>query len=127
MFICRKKYETKQNVLSYRIYLYFHDYKLALKIDENGHNGKNIDYKIKKQKAIEQKLCCKFIRIDSEKEYFNIFRANNEIFRLIKQSTKETVTNKISTRFLRSKFKLDNTIKSKAMKFIAKKILPNSK
>ena len=40
-----------------------------------------IDYKMKRQKAIEQELGCKFIRIDLDKEDFNIFRAINEIFR----------------------------------------------
>ena len=45
--------QTQYNVLVYRIDLYFHDYKLAVKIDENGHNDRNIDYEIKKQKEIE--------------------------------------------------------------------------
>ena len=56
-----------QYVLGYRI-----DYKLAMEIDENGHCDKNIDYKIKRQKAIEQELGCKFIRIDPDKEDFDI-------------------------------------------------------
>ena len=34
-------------VLSYRIDLYFHDYKLAIEIGENGHSDRNIDFKIK--------------------------------------------------------------------------------
>ena len=45
--------QAQYNVLSYRIDLYFHDYKLAIKIDENGHSDRNINYKIKRQKAIE--------------------------------------------------------------------------
>ena len=39
--------QTQYNVLSYRIDLYFHDYKLAIEIDENGHSG-GIDYEIKR-------------------------------------------------------------------------------
>ena len=46
------------------------------------------------------------------------------MFRHLKQSTK-TLINKISTRLLGIEFKSDNTIKSKAMKFFVKKILPN--
>ena len=46
----------------------------------------NIDYKIKRQKAIEQELRCKFIRIDPDKEDFYIFKTVNEIFRQIQQS-----------------------------------------
>ena len=82
--------QTQYNVLSYRIDLYFHDYKLAIEIDENGHSGRIIDYEIKRQKAIEQGLGCKFIRIDPDQKNFDIFETANEIFRHIKQSTKKT-------------------------------------
>ena len=81
--------QTQYNVLSYIIDLFFHDYKLANEIDENGRSDRNIDYEIKRQKAIEQKLGCKFIRIDPDKENFDIFRTINEIFRQIKQSSKK--------------------------------------
>ena len=114
--------------LSYRIELYLHDYKLPIKIDENGHSDRNIEYKINQQKAIYQEFGCKFIRIDPDKEDFDIFRALNQIVRQIKQSTKKTLISKISTRLLGFKseieFKSDNIIKSKATKFILKKILP---
>ena len=80
--------QTQYNVLSYGIDLYFHDYTLAIEIDENGHSDRNIDYEIKRQKVIEQELGCKFIRIDPDKEDLRIFRAINDIFRNIKQSTK---------------------------------------
>ena len=43
--------QTQYNVLSYRTDLYFHDYKLVLEIDENGHSSKSIDYKKKKNKS----------------------------------------------------------------------------
>ena len=46
-----------------------------------------IDYNIKRQKAIEQEVVCKFIRTDPE--------AINKILRNIKQSTKNTLINKI--------------------------------
>ena len=60
--------ETQNNVLNYRIDLYFHDHKLAIETDENGHSDRDIDYEIKKQKAIEQELGCKLIRIDLHKK-----------------------------------------------------------
>ena len=62
--------------------------------DENGHSDRNIDYEIKRQKAIELELGCKFIRIDPDKEDFDIFRTANEIVRHIKQSTKKILINK---------------------------------
>ena len=50
--------QTQYNVLNYGTELYFHDYKLAIEIDENGHSGRYIDYEIKRQKEIEQELGC---------------------------------------------------------------------
>ena len=38
--------QTRYNYLTYRIDLYFHDYKLSIEIDENGHIDRNIDCKI---------------------------------------------------------------------------------
>ena len=61
-----KNIQTQYNVLRYRVDLYFHDYKFAVEIDENGHNDRNIDYEIKRQKEIEQELGCKYIRIDPD-------------------------------------------------------------
>ena len=68
----RKNIQTQHNVLGYMIDLYFHDYKLAIEINKNGHSDRNIDYKINRQKAIEQELGCKFIRIDADKGIFDI-------------------------------------------------------
>ena len=50
-----------------------------------------------------------------------MFKAINEIFTHIKQSTKKTLIHKISTKLLRLEFKLDNIVKSKAIKIIVKK------
>ena len=83
--------QTQYNVLGYRIDLYFHYYKLAIEIDENGHSHRDINYEINRQKAIEQELSCRFIRVDPDKEDFDIFRAINEIFRHIKQWNKNTL------------------------------------
>ena len=113
--------QTKYYILSYRIDKYFNDYKLAIEIDESGHSDRNFDWEIKRKKVIEQKLGCQFIRIDPDKEDFGIFKTVNEIFRHIKQSTKKTLINKISSRLLELEFKSDNITKSKAIKFIVKK------
>ena len=120
-----KNMQTQYKALSYRIVLYFHDYKLAIEIDGNGHSDRNIDYEIKRQKVIKQEFGWKDIGIDLDKEDFDIFRAVNEIFRHIKQSYKKTLISRISTRLLGLEFKSDNIIKSKAMEFIFNKILPD--
>ena len=108
----------------YRIDLYFYHYKLAIEIDKNGHSDRNIDYEIKIQKGIEKELHLNFIRVDLDKEDFEIFKAINEIFRLMINQLKKTVINKTSTRFLWLEFKSDNKINSKTMKFVVKKVLP---
>ena len=56
--------KTQCSVLRYRIDFYFHDYKVAIKIDKNDNSDTNIDYEIKRQKTIEQRLGCEFIRIE---------------------------------------------------------------
>ena len=38
--------QTQYTVLKYRIDLYFHKGKLAIEVDELGHNDGNIDYEI---------------------------------------------------------------------------------
>ena len=45
--------QTQYSVLGYRIDLYFHSYKLAIEIDGNHHSDRNIEYEMRKQKAIE--------------------------------------------------------------------------
>ena len=38
--------QTQYSALGYKIDLYFDEYKLAIDVDESGHNDKNIDYEI---------------------------------------------------------------------------------
>lgn len=64
--------ETQYSVLSYRNDLYFNNYKLAIQVDEFGHSDRNIDDEIKKQKAIHERLDCKFITINLEERDCNI-------------------------------------------------------
>ena len=87
LVICKfeeKSLQTQDEVFSYRSDLYFHDYKLEIKIDENGHSSKSIDYKIKNKK-IEKELSCEFVIIDPDKEDFDIFKA---ISKILSQLTK---------------------------------------
>ena len=65
--------------------------------------------------------------INLDKEDFDIFKDINEIFRHVKQSAKITTINKTSMGLLELEFKSNNIIRSKAMKFIVKKLLPGYK
>ena len=64
-------------MLGYRIDLYFCYYEVVVEIDDEGNCDRNIDHDIKRQKAAEQKCGCEFIRIDPDKENFDVFKAIN--------------------------------------------------
>ena len=81
--------QTQYTVLNYRIDLYFHKYKLAIVIDELGHNDRNIDYEIQRQRVLERELSCVFIRMYPDAVDFNIFKEINKIHRHINQLTKQ--------------------------------------
>ena len=103
--------QTQYTVSGYRIDLYFHKYKLAIEVDELGHNDRNIDYEIQRQRALERELGCVFIRINPDAADFNIFREINKIHRHIKKSSKESLIDKISKRLLELEFKSNHSIK----------------
>ena len=63
-----------------------------------------------------------FIKINPDEENFNIFKAINEINRHIEKSTKKSLIDKISKRLLELEFKSDYSIKSKALKYVVKKL-----
>ena len=48
--------QTQYSVLSYRIDLYFHKYKLAVEVDELGHSDRNITDEIERQRALKENL-----------------------------------------------------------------------
>ena len=81
--------QIQYTVLGRRIDLYFHEYKLAIEVHEKGHQDRDFNYEVQIQKALEEKLSCKFIRINPDEKNFDIFKAQNEIFRHTKKSTKK--------------------------------------
>ena len=63
-----KKIETNENGSEYilfRIDIYFTEYCLAVEIDEKGHTDRDLIFEEKRQKALEKKLNCKFIRVNT--------------------------------------------------------------
>ena len=118
----------QHNVLGYRIDAYFLKDKLTIEVDEQGHQDRNVECETKRQKTIEEKLDCKFIRINSAKENFNIFDEICKIHHYLVESNeklnKESLIDKISIRLLKLEFKSNNSIKTKCLKWIVKNILP---
>ena len=66
--------QTQYTDLNHRIDIYFHKYKLAIEVDESGHNDRNIDCEIQRQQVLERELSCVFIRINPDAIDFNIFK-----------------------------------------------------
>ena len=116
--------QTQYTVLNYRIDLYFHKHKLAIEVDELGHNDRNIDYEIQRQRALKRELNCVFIRINPDAVDFNIFREISKIHRRIKKSSKKSLVDKISKRLLELESIENHSIKSECLKWIVEKILP---
>ena len=123
----------QHNVLGYRIDAYFLKYKLAIEVDEQGHNARNIDYEKERQRVIENRLGCEFIRINPTKKDFNIFveigKIQNCIVKstkkLTEESTKKDLIDQLSNKLLRLEFKSNNSIKTKCLRYVVKAILPN--
>ena len=70
----RKKIQTDENGSEYilfRIDIYFTKYCLAVEIDEKGHTDRDLIFEEKRQKALEKKLNCTFIRINTSKENYD--------------------------------------------------------
>ena len=70
----RKKIQTDENGSKYilfRIDIYFTEYFLAVEIDEKGHTDRDLIFEEKRQKALEKKLNCKFIRINTSRENYD--------------------------------------------------------
>ena len=55
-----------------RINIYFTKYCLAIEIDEKGHTDRDLIFEEKRQKTLEKKLNCTFIRINTSKENFDV-------------------------------------------------------
>ena len=127
--------QTQYSVLSYRIDLYFHKYKLSTEVDELGHADRNVNNEIERQRALERERNCVFIRIDPDAPNFKILREINKIHRHInqptkqqtEQKTKESLINNLSNELLKLALKKNNSIKSKCVRWIVKNILSGYK
>ena len=119
--------QTQYSVLGYRIDIYFHKYKHGIEIDESGHADRNLSKEIEKQKALEKELDCMLLRISPNEENYNIFKEINKIPRHIKKSTRKSLIDGLSKRLLELKFTSNHSMKSKCLKWIVKRILPDYK
>ena len=113
--------QTQYSVLGYRTDLYFHKHKFEIDVDELRHADRNLGNEIEGQKALEKQLDCVFIRVNPDQENFNIFKEINKIQRHIKKSTKKSLINDLSKRFLELEFKSNHSINLKCVSGLLKK------
>ena len=74
-----------QQYILFRIDIYFTKYCLAIEIDEKGHTDRDLIFEEKRQKALEKKLNCTFIRINTSRENFDVDYEANRIQTFISQ------------------------------------------
>ena len=122
----------QHNVLGYRTGAYFTKYRLAIEIEKQEHNDRSIDYEIERQKAIEKELDCKIIRINPAKK--NLISSLklaksplNQLKQLTEESIKKSLIDELSNQLVRLEFKSNNSIKTKCLKYVVKKIVENIK
>ena len=97
-----------QQYILFRIDIYFTKYCLAVEIDEKGHTDRDLIFEEKRQKALEKKLNCTFIRINTSKEIFNVDHQASRIKTFISQFKDNKIKEKDNE--IREK---DNEIKKK--------------
>ena len=68
-----------QQYILFRIDIYFTKYCLAVEIDEKGHTDRDLKFEEKRQEALEKKLNCTFIRINTSRENFDADYEASEI------------------------------------------------
>ena len=90
--------QIQYTVLGYRIDLYFYEYKLAIEINELGHNDRNTDYEIKRQREIEEEL--NLVRTNPDAADFNMNRLKSQIYKHIIKSKKEKLNSKFAKELL---------------------------
>ena len=70
----KEKIQADKNGCKYILFwtcVYFTKYILAIEIDEKGHTDRDLIFEEKRQKALEKKLCCEFIKIKLSKEGYD--------------------------------------------------------
>ena len=69
-----KKIQTDENGSKYILFsidISFTEYSLAVEIDEKDHTDRDLIFEEKRQKGLEKKLNCTFVRINTSKENYD--------------------------------------------------------
>ena len=111
-----KKIQVDKNGCKYilfRIDVYFNKFLLAVEIDEKGHTDRDLIFENKKQEALEKKLGCKFIRINTSnaKNGYNLDYEVGNIEAFIDKFKNEKNEKNQKTKLKKKKRKIKQKIK----------------
>ena len=85
----------------------FTEYFLAVEIDEKGHTDTDLIFEVKRQKALEKKLNCKFIRTNTSRENYDADYEASRIQTFI-STFKENEVKKLKDKIKNLKLQLTN-------------------
>ncbi len=81
--------ELQKKVDRYRIDVYFPDYNLAIECDEFGHVQRNQEEEKERQKYLEKKLSCTFIRYNPDDSKFDVLDVISDIHNFMMKHKKK--------------------------------------
>ena len=92
--------------------MYFLERKLAIEVDEKGHTDRDEKRENETEKKNKKKkLGCKFDRINSDAENYDIFVEIGKMQNKIIESTRKSLIDDLSKRLLELEFKSNHSIK----------------
>ena len=107
-------------VLRYRADACFPKQRLAIEVDEKGHQNRDFECEVGRKKALGKELGCKFIRINPAKANFDVYIEIGRIQVFVSELNEKSLIKKNSSRLLELAFKSDTTIKTKRLKLVVK-------
>ena len=97
----KEEIELHHSVLDCYIDLYFPKHRLAVEIDEKGHLDRDENKEKESENKIKEALKCEFIRVNRDKEKFDIFVEIGKIYDIIdriKEKSKNESIDKVKRR-----------------------------
>ena len=90
-----KEMLLQHSVLRYRIDLDFPKHRLAIEVDDKGQKDRNKCKEAETEKTIKEHLHCKSIRINLDKNDFDMYVETGKIYNHISRSSKKLLIGKI--------------------------------
>ena len=83
--------ENGREYILYRVDVYFTEYSLAVDIVEKCHTNRDLIFEEKRQEALEKRLNCRFIRINTSRENYDASYETSRIQTFISNSYKNEI------------------------------------